>query len=266
MICIACEKENCRALEIENEKRRKKDLPPLDRSCAFCRETALKSDSEFQEQLKKRIGKGDIEAVLTMAIWCRDGLRGFQKDEAKGIELLKKATDMGSAKAMYHLGLAYFEGSYGILKDEGKGIGYFKDAVKLGDVSSRCILAFVCADEGNFQLASKHFRLAAGAGHTVAVEQVWKHFLDGTLSKAKLEETLRAHQSTCDDMDNENRQRSDAHDEAMSGNDDTLKCLYASYYSGQINAKQLEKVLKMHKNGHDVEVIRESILTCVSAK
>ena len=254
-ICDACNKENYRALKIINEKRRKKDLPPLDRSCAFCRESIYKNDAEYVEQIKNRIDKGDIEAMVTMALWCRDGLRGLQKDEAKGMELLEKAVDMGSARSMFHIGDSYITGTHGFPKDKKKGIGYLEAAVKKGQVAARFSLGSFSAAEGNFHLATKHYRLASEAGNKLAVKQIWKLFSIGKLSKADLEEILRAHQAACDEMDSEDRRRYDAFDKAMAGKDDVLKGLYSAYYKGVTNAKELKEALKMHRDGSGLEEI-----------
>ena len=214
-ICTACNKENYRALEVMNEKRRKKDLPPLNKSCAFCRESIYKNDAEYAEQIKKRIDKGDDEAVVTMALWYLDGLKGLPKDEAKAMELAKRAAGMGYARAMHLLGLAYIKGAHGCPRDEKKGIGYLENAVKMGDVASRYSLGSISAIEGNFHLATKHYRLAAEAGYKPAMKNIWNLFSNEKLSKTDLEEILRAHQAACNEMDSEDRQRYDAWLEVM---------------------------------------------------
>lgn len=265
-ICIACIQEHSRAQEIVNRKRENKELPPLDKSCPFCRELDLKSDSELLERIEGRIDKGDVYAMLLMGRWCQDGQHGLRKDEDKGKKLLKRAADMGSAKAMSLLGMDYYEGSHGVLEDKKKGFGYFEDALKAGDVPSRCVLASVSAHVGNFHLANKHLRFAAEAGSKVAVKLLWIHFSEGNLSKAELEEILRAHQSAYDKMDSEHRQRYYLYDEAMAGNDDILKSLYARYYSGLLDANQLEQVLKIHRSGGGLEGIHEFLSKCRVAK
>ena len=265
-ICVACLRENDRALFLTNAKREMEDLPPLEKSCAFCRETIYKNDAEYAGQIKKRIGKGDAEAMFIMAHWCLDGEDGIPKDEAKAVELFKKAAEMGSVRAMYHLADSYFTGTNGFPKDKKKSIEYFENTVKMGDVDSRCILGAVSVDEENFQLATKHYRLAAEAGHESAVREIWKLFSNGELGKTDLEEILRAHQSACDEMDSEDRRRYDAFNEAMEGNDENLKDIYiAYYYEGVINAKQLKEALAMHRKGCRVAEIRKFIANANTA-
>ena len=136
----------------------------------------------------------------------------------------------------------------------------------MGDVYSRHDLACVHANKGNFHLATKHFRLAAEAGHKVAVKQIWKLFSMGKLSKTDLEEILRAHQAACDEMDSEDRQKFDASQEAEAGNDDTLERIYGSYYHGYVNAKQLEEALEMHRKGSEIADIQKFLRKCGTGK
>ena len=261
-VCVACKHESVRALRITNRKREKKELPPLDASCAFCREPVYKDDLELIERMEKRVAKGDVEAILSMALCCQDGLKGFPKDEAKGKELLEKAADMGCAKAVHQIGYSYIKGTHGFPRDGKRSIGYFVNGVEMGNTSSRCALAAILADKGNYYLANKHLRLAAEAGDENAVKQLWQHFSDGKLSKKDLEEILRTHQAAYNEMDSEDRQRFDARNEALTGNDKILKGLYGSYYFGYTNAEQLRGVLKMHQKGCGLEEIREFLRKC----
>ena len=261
-ICNACARENDRALQVTNEKRKRKELTPLDQSCPFCREAAFYSNTEFLERIERRIHKGDVEAMLQMAAFCLDGLEGVPKDETKALKLFKRAADMGSARALYHLGSAYILGHFGA--PEG-GIVYLENAAKMGDVGSSYLLATLYSGEGNLHLANKHLRLAAEAGDKDSIKNIWKHFYERKLSKTDLEEILRAHHAACDEMDSEDRQRSDARDEAMSGKDDTLKRLYGCYYLGYLNAKQLKEVLRMHRKGCGLEEICKFIANAKKA-
>ena len=258
VICVACSQEDIRALAITNRKREKKELPPLDGSCAFCRESTNTNTYIYAERIKNRIDNGDIEAILSMAICCRDGLEGLPKDEGKALELFNKAADMGSGTAMFHIG---FHHMY-VARDKKKSIEYFVEAVKMGDVESRCALAVIFSGERHFHLARKHLRLAAEAGHKTAIKQFWKLFSYGKLNKTDLEEILRAHQAACDEMDSEDRRRYDAYEEAKAGNDDVLIRLYKNYYFGYINAKQLKEVVKMHRNGSKEEEIANFMVKC----
>ena len=256
-ICVACMNESDRVMKITNMKRGKKELPPLESFCAFCREPHGKSPAETTERLESLVNKSDARAMIEMAFLCQNGLRGFPKDEAKTMELLKKAADMGSARAMHQLGYVYIEGTRDVPKDTKKGILYFENAVKMGNVHSRYQLGRVYGEKGNFHLAIKHYRLAAEAGSKVAVKEIWKLFSNGKMSKTDLEETLRAHQFACDEMESEDRRRFDAFKEAMAGNDKILQGFYGIYYEGHINAKQLKEALKMHRNGsEEVEIFK----------
>ena len=94
------------------------------------------------------------------------------------------------------------------------------------------------------------------------MKQVWQLFSDGKLSKADLEKILRLHHAACDEMDSGDRQRSDAFEKALAGNDDLLKDIYGGYYDGFINSKQLERALKMHRNGIGRADIKKFFTKC----
>ena len=49
---------------------------------------------------------------------------------------------------------------------------------------------------------------------------MWKLFHKGLISKAELEDILRANKDACDEMNTEDRERCIASREAMAGNDD----------------------------------------------
>ena len=82
------------------------------------------------------------------------------------------------------------------------------------------------------------------------------------MSKAELEDILRANKDACDETNTEDRERYSAFREARAGNDDTLKRLYRNYYGGLINAKQLKEVLKMHRNGSGIQEITSFMVKC----
>ena len=270
-ICNACLRESDRVLRITNEKRKKKELPSLDMSCAFCREPNHKSHSELKARIEKRIAKGDFEAVAIFGMWCQRGLQGFPKDEAKALELFKKAADMGSAKGMCQLGHTYIMGTYGCPKNKKKGFRYFEAAAKKGHVPSRyCLGALPLQNDQlssrSYHLAIKHLRLAAEAGEKHAVKVIWRAVSIGKLSKTDLEEILRAHQAARDEMDSEDRRRLEAYENALTGDDDILKGLYETYYEGIFNAKQLKEALKMHRNGSGLAEIQKFVAKCGTGK
>ena len=87
-ICDACCAETNRALKITNSKRKEKDLPLLEESCAFCR-TIYECEDEISH-LEKRVQKGDVDAMVNLAFSYADGDHGLIKNEDKRLELLPR--------------------------------------------------------------------------------------------------------------------------------------------------------------------------------
>ena len=184
-------------------------------------------------------------------------------DKAKALALLHHAADdLGYAQAMGMLGLSYLFGEGGATKDKAKSRKYLADAVKMGDPKARLTLGIIEAEKGNIDLAIRHWKLAAAAGDERSTKNLWKCFSKGTLGKAELEETLRAYKESCDSMSSEERERCKLFEKTMkAGNDATLVELLKWYYNGFINAKQLNKGLKLHKKnaGMNFEQLMEAI-------
>jgi len=186
-----------------------------------------------------------------MNLWkmYRDGKKGLARDEAKALELLHRATDLGSTHALGNLGWALLYGELGLTKDVVKGWAYVEDAAKKGSVASRFILGGIEKHYQRHDLAIRHYKLAAAAGDKDATKPLWNYFSSDKLTKAELEEILRAHHEACDEMNSEERGRYEAWQEAKAGNDDTLKQFYEDYYEGLITAKELNMALKAHRSG-----------------
>jgi len=222
----------------------------MGQSCAFCREPKPKNGSEYVKRLEERIDKGDLKAMVNLAGYYTDGKLGLARDNVKALELFQRAADLGSRNALMKLGICFFSGELGVIPNEEKGVAYFKDATKKGDASARHNLG-VIEEEGNqrHDLAIRHYKLAAAAGVELSTKRLWKYFSLEKLDKAELEETLRAHKEACDEMNSEERKRYEAWQEALEGNDDTLKNIYAYYYEGLITAKELNMTLKAHASG-----------------
>ena len=250
-ICTACCEEHDRALAVTNRKREKKKQPPLEKSCAFCRSHIYKNDAELVMLYDKRVFKDDTRAMINLAGMYLHGLGGLRKNNKKFVELLNRAAGLGSAEAIGQLGAAAANGWLDSTSDtcNTKAKEYLENAAKKGDVHSRHNLGNVLEGEGNFELAIKHWHLAAAAGDEQSMKYLWECFSEGRLSKADLEKALRAHKAACDEMNSEERERYDASQDAEAGNDELLTLIYQSYYFGYLNAKELKVALKAHRTG-----------------
>ena len=118
------------------------------------------------------------------------------------------------------------------------------DAVKMGNVRARFFLGCVEEKEKNIDLAIRHWKLAAAAGEIHSMKVLWKCFSNGTLEKADLEETLRAHKEACDTMNSEERERYALWTKAKADTDVFLTRILRSYYIGETKAKELNIALE----------------------
>ena len=248
LICYACCEEHNRALSVTNRKRDKKKLSPLGLTCPFCRSPIHRNDSELMSHLEKRIEKEDTVAMLNLGMCFRDGSDGVKKDEAKASELFNRAADLGSSAAIGQLGCWAINGQCTSPPNVTKGREYVEDAAAKGHILSRATLASMLLDEGNIDLAMKHWHLAAAAGCDNSMKNLWDCFSKGKLSKPDLEKALRAHKAALDEMNSEERERFATWRDAEAVNDELLKAIYNMYYLGHINAKELQVALKAHQS------------------
>ena len=249
-LCTACSEEHVRALRVTNRKREKKKQLPLKNTCAFCRIPLHKNNAELIGRVEERIKKKDTRAMVQLAWAYRKGNYGLQKNEVKAVELFDRAADLGSVEAIAIVGRGLAFGEHGFIKDEVTGRYCIEDAVVKGDIGSRYNLATLDVEERNYDHAIKHWHLAAAAGNKASMKKLWVCFNTKKLSKSDLEKALRAHKAATDKMNSEERERYDAQKEAKGGNDVLLNNIYASYYLGFINAKELNVALKAHRAGN----------------
>jgi TPR repeat protein len=251
-VCKACEEENARGQIILNAtfSGKKGDLV-----CAFCRKSTHYQHSELSRLLEKRINKNDPFAMLTLSSLYEDGRHGCPKDETKALELLHRAADLGCPRAIGRFGFCLLAGDLGAVKNAEKGRALVEDAAKKGDVISRFQLGWVEEDCGNPYLATKHFRLAAAAGEKFSMKHLWTCYSSDLLTKAELEETVRAHELSCKEMSSKERARLEAKEKALKGDDELLKSIYAYYYGGRMSAKDLDLTLKIHQTGNIDQVL-----------
>ena len=252
-VCNACEEENKRGQIMIHDTYKGKQ--PDEICCAFCRQPVPEKDSEFIKQFEQRVDKGDLQAMRNLAGMYRDGLHGLARDEAKYMELTYRAADLGCPKALGSLGNYSLLGDQGVIRDHEKARTCLEDAAKKGGINARFYLGGF--EETNYQhdLAMKHYKLAARAGDKRAMKKIWKYYLPSEkLTKAELVETLEAHKEACDGMNSKERERYDAYQEALAGNDSTLIHIYQGYYIGGVSAKELKEALKAHQKG-DVEEV-----------
>ena len=247
-ICRACEFEQGRARTVINARRAKKDQPPLGSTCAFCRASQLIGDEEV-DAYKEKARTGDAVSAYKLATLYTHGNRGVQIDEPKALELYQFAANLGNRDAMMRLAIIYQSGYLGEDENKNKAKEYANMAIKRGKFTAHTVLAVSALGDGQLEVATKHWCLAAEAGDVVSMKQLWDQFYRGEVSKDLLERTIRRHKETLDEMDSEERERWRGWKEAEAEDGNALEHIYFSYYLGKINAKKLNELIKLHKRG-----------------
>ena len=107
--------------------------------------------------------------------------------------------------AYYKLGNSYHHGR-GVEIDMKKAKHFYELGAMNGNVQARHNLGVMEAKAGN-QRATKHFILAARAGHDEALDVVKKGFIVRLVVKEEYESTLRAYQKSVDEMKSEARDK-----------------------------------------------------------
>ena len=113
----------------------------------------------------------NAHAIYILAIYYRDGDKGYLRDSNKAVELFLKAGKLGCADAYYTLGNIYNDGEI-VGKDLKKAKQYFELGAIEGCVWSRHNLGCLELDAGNNERAVKHFVICAKAGHASALKAV----------------------------------------------------------------------------------------------
>ena len=130
--------------------------------CPFCRTPTPTSDEEVTEMTIKRVDAGDPIAIFNLGGDYRDGTNGFPQDYTKALELYQRAGELGNSRAYCNIGFAY---DHGIGADGNKGQAkhYYELTAMRGSVMARHNIGSLEARAGNFDMAIKHYMIAAGS-------------------------------------------------------------------------------------------------------
>jgi len=203
-ICIGCIFENDRVvIENNRERSRKKlaKLEPLDGlvepTCPFCREIMFGTPGMEMARYQKRMRMNDADAICQMAMLYLKGEPPVDiKNDGRAFELYCRAAELGSALAYVALADFYYglHGESGsIVKvDKEKAVMYLKMAARAGHIEARYSLGMLEYGKGNIQMAHKHWRLSASAGHETSLDDIKIGYLQGHMSRDLYTETLRS--------------------------------------------------------------------------
>ena len=194
-LCGGCIHEHNRQISIINSKKAEKELPPITHSCPFCRTPAPKTLVEGGKRFENRVRLGDVTAMMKLGGFYRSGPDGqlcLERDESKALELYREAAKRGCPDAFGILGAFYMGGFPGIEQDPFIAKGYLEKAVRMGALGARHNLGTLEYTVGFKEVAVRHWKISAADGMKTSVQKLCECFREGLISKAELEESMRA--------------------------------------------------------------------------
>jgi len=195
MLCAGCVKVSLDEMDKGN----------LKRWCPFCRIPLQTSDKEYIERVKKRMKLDEAEAFYELGHAYKAGTFGLPKNRNKAFELYNQAAELGSIKAHYELATCLYHGKSGVEKDKKKAIQHYKLAAIGGHERARYLLGIIEMSNGNTDLAMKHYIIGAKSGEEDSLKKVGLGYKAKVVSKDEYAKTLRAYQSSRDEMKSKQR-------------------------------------------------------------
>ena len=165
----------------------------------------------------KRKEMNDAEAIHRIGHMYYTGMLGLPQDNHRATELFQKAAELGSIDAHHALSIAYNIG-LGVERDILKGIHHLQLAAVGGHEGARYNLGQVnkcISDEdiNGMDRAMKHWMIAAKSGCNDSLKEVGKGYRAGYITKDEYASTLRAHQTSQDEMKSEQRKVAESYDD-----------------------------------------------------
>ncbi|EJK49150.1 hypothetical protein THAOC_32005 [Thalassiosira oceanica] len=173
--------------------------------CPFCRTPHPANDASSLAMIQKRVRKGDADAINHLAEQYYFGKLGLAKDVPRAAEMWTEAAELGSVEAQFRLGMRHCIGD-GVEEDESKGICHWQEAAMKGHVPSRHNLGVVEFNEGNYELAVRHWMISAKMGYDVSLNYIKKMFMDGHTTKGQYAEALRGFGNAAEEIKSHQRE------------------------------------------------------------
>jgi len=175
--------------------------------CAFCRASPAPSLEESIKRLEKLMDKGNGEAYCKLGSMYNSGCEEeVPQDYQKAHELWLKAGELGCSSGYYNLASNYHEGK-GVEINKRKARQYFELAAINGHLVARHNLGTFEIKAENYNLAVRHFLIAAKAGYEDSLEGVKIGYETGLVTKDEYANTLRAYQKIQDETKSEMRDK-----------------------------------------------------------
>ena len=173
--------------------------------CPFCRTPYTNDEATQLAMIQKRVDKGDAEAIKFLGHKYFHGELGLTKDVPRAIELWTEAAELGSIDAQAALGILFYNGN-GVGEDKPRGVHHWQQAAMKGHVLSRYNLGFVENENGNYELAVRHWMISAKMGHEGALNAIKDLFKVGQATKAQYAEALRGYGDAVEEMKSPQRE------------------------------------------------------------
>ena len=173
--------------------------------CPFCRTPQATDEASALAMVRKRVEKGDAEAIRFLGQMNFRGELGLTKDVSHAIELWTEASELGSIEAHYELGDKYYHGD-GINEDKPRGIHYWQQAAMKGHALSRYSLGFIEFQKGNYEVAVQHWMISAKMGYEGSLNATKEMFKDGHANKAQYAEALLGYRDAVEEMKSPQRE------------------------------------------------------------
>ena len=121
---------------------------------------------EFMSQLQARCLLNDLKALTTMGEIHQDGDCGSPKDNLKALDCCIRAVELGSPEACNNIAVDYREGVHGVAVNKERAALFARVGALRGDIVARHNIGRIeYHDFGNQEIAIRHWKIAAEAGH-----------------------------------------------------------------------------------------------------
>ena len=174
-------------------------------SCPFCRTPCPPDDASQLAMIRKRVGKGDADAINVLGEKYYQGHLGLTEDVPRAIELYTEAAELGSIEAHSKLGAVYYTGD-GVAEDKPRAIHHWQQAAMKGQVDSRNLLGTIEYHNGNYELAVQHYMISAKMGYEESLNCIKIMFKDGHVTKAQYAEALIGYRDAVEEMKSPQRE------------------------------------------------------------
>ncbi|EJK74432.1 hypothetical protein THAOC_03889, partial [Thalassiosira oceanica] len=167
------------------------------------------SDAARLALVRKRVDAKDPVATEFLASSYYDGKYGLQPDIPLAVELWTEAAHLGDLHAHYKLGYRYYYGE-GVEKDMDRGVRHCQHAAIQGHPTSRHALGIHECDEGNHELAVRHWMISAKLGLEESLNEIKEMFIEGHAKKAQYAEALKGYQNALEETKSPQREEAKA--------------------------------------------------------